>query len=74
MLSCATAFALLALRRGIRLPGRADWPAVLAVGALQLGTFFALAHAAVAWVPAVCTVGVAVGVAPTVCTVVPTAG
>jgi drug/metabolite transporter (DMT)-like permease len=52
VLSCATAFALLALRRGIRLPGRADWPAVLAVGALQLGTFFALAHAAVAWVPA----------------------
>jgi O-acetylserine/cysteine efflux transporter len=45
------ALALLLLRR-LRLPGRRDMPALLAVGLLQLAGFFAFAHAAVAWVPA----------------------
>jgi drug/metabolite transporter (DMT)-like permease len=52
LLSFVTALALVGLRGGIRVPGRQDWPAVLAVGLLQLGLFFALVHAAVAWVPA----------------------
>jgi drug/metabolite transporter (DMT)-like permease len=52
VLSFATALVLVALRGQLMLPGRRDWPAVLAVGLLQLGLFFALAHAAVAWVPA----------------------
>jgi O-acetylserine/cysteine efflux transporter len=42
---------LLALRR-LRWPHRADWPAVLAVGTLQLAVFFALAHLALDLVPA----------------------
>lgn len=33
-------------------PSRRDWPAMLAVGFLQLGCFFALTHLAVALVPA----------------------
>ncbi len=37
---------------GLRRPGRADMPALLSLGLLQLAGFFALAHAAVAWVPA----------------------
>ena len=36
----------------LRRPGRRDVPALLALGLLQLGAFFAFAHAAVAWVPA----------------------
>ncbi|MDQ1078757.1 DMT family transporter [Pseudoroseomonas cervicalis] len=36
----------------LRLPSRQDWPAVLGVGLLQLGGFFALTHLAVALVPA----------------------
>lgn len=47
-----TAFAVLALLGRLRLPGRRDLPTVLAVGLLQIATFFALAHAAVAYVPA----------------------
>ena len=46
-----TAIAL-AATRGIRLPRRVDLPSLLALGLLQLAAFFALAHAAVAWVPA----------------------
>ena len=42
---------LLALGR-LRLPGPRDWPAVLAVGLLQLGAFFALSHLALAVLPA----------------------
>lgn len=41
---------LLALRR-LAWPGRRDWPAVLAVGLLQLGGFFALTHLALAVLP-----------------------
>ena len=46
-----TAAVLLALGR-LRLPGRRDLPAVLAVGTLQLGSFFALTHLALALLPA----------------------
>jgi drug/metabolite transporter (DMT)-like permease len=44
---------LMLLARGrLRLPCRADLPSLLAIGALQLAGYFALAHAAVAWVAA----------------------
>lgn len=52
MLSGLTACLPLALTRGLRLPTRPDIPAILAIGGLQLGLYFALAHEAVAWVPA----------------------
>jgi O-acetylserine/cysteine efflux transporter len=52
VLSGITAAAILLARGRLRLPHRADMPALLAVGALQLGGYFALAHEAVAWVPA----------------------
>ncbi|ONG50072.1 hypothetical protein BKE38_19610 [Pseudoroseomonas deserti] len=42
----------LAMMRQLSLPSRQDWPAVLGVGLLQLGLFFALTHLAVALVPA----------------------
>ena len=51
-MSMVVAGGVVAATRGLRVPGRADWPAVLAIGGLQLGAFFAFAHAAVAWVPA----------------------
>ena len=44
------ALLLLALGR-LSWPGRRDWPAVLAVGLLQLGAFFALTHVALAVLP-----------------------
>jgi drug/metabolite transporter (DMT)-like permease len=52
VLSGLVAFALVAAMRQLRPPRRADLPAVLAIGGLQLGAYFALAHEAVAWVPA----------------------
>jgi O-acetylserine/cysteine efflux transporter len=52
VLSGLTVAAVLALRGALRRPHRADLPALLAVGVLQLGGYFALAHEAVAWVPA----------------------
>ncbi|MDE2005500.1 MAG: DMT family transporter [Rhodospirillales bacterium] len=52
MLSGLIAALLLALGRRLRFPVRGDWPALLAVGAFQLGAYFALAHLAVAWVAA----------------------
>lgn len=52
VLSALTATALLLLRGRLRLPGRADMAAIFAIGGLQLGGYFALAHEAVAWVPA----------------------
>jgi O-acetylserine/cysteine efflux transporter len=52
VLSGLTITAVLALRGTLRLPYRADLPALLAVGVFQLGAYFALAHEAVAWVPA----------------------
>jgi O-acetylserine/cysteine efflux transporter len=52
ILSGITAAAILLPRGRLSLPHRADLPALFAVGALQLGGYFALAHEAVAWVPA----------------------
>lgn len=46
----ATALVLAVLRR-LRLPARGDWPALLGLGCLQIGTFFIFTHAAVALVP-----------------------
>ena len=44
---------LMLLARGrLRLPRRVDLPSLIAIGALQLAGYFALAHAAVAWVAA----------------------
>jgi drug/metabolite transporter (DMT)-like permease len=50
--SGVTAFLVLGALRRLRWPGRADVPALLAVGGLQIAGFFALAHAALAYVPA----------------------
>jgi O-acetylserine/cysteine efflux transporter len=52
VLSGLTACVLLAVMGRLRFPTRPDLPAMFAVGGLQLGTYFALAHEAVAWVPA----------------------
>ncbi len=52
VLSGATAGLFVAVRGRLRLPGRADLPALSAIGALQLAAYFALAHEALAWVPA----------------------
>lgn len=46
------AFVLLGLLGRLRWPLRADLPALLAIGVLQIAGFFALAHAAIAYVPA----------------------
>jgi drug/metabolite transporter (DMT)-like permease len=51
-LSATVAFTALGLLGRLRRPGRRDLPTLLAIGLLQLAGFFALAHAAVAWVPA----------------------
>ena len=51
-LACATTALLLVLLRRFVLPKPQDWTAVLALGFLQLGLFFALTHAAVALLPA----------------------
>jgi O-acetylserine/cysteine efflux transporter len=50
--SCLTGCAILAVLGRLRLPMRQDWPAILAVGLLQLAAFFALSHIALAYVPA----------------------
>lgn len=51
-LSCVGTALLLGMVGRFRWPGRADLPAILAVGALQVAGYFALAHEAVAWVSA----------------------
>jgi drug/metabolite transporter (DMT)-like permease len=51
-LSFLTVTLIVMLRGQLRGPRRADLPALFSIGALQLGAFFAFAHAAVAWVPA----------------------
>ena len=51
-LSALAATAVLAMFGRLRPPVRSDMAALLALGLLQIGAFFALAHAAVAWVPA----------------------
>ncbi len=52
MLSGATAALILAMRGKLRVPRRADVPALVAIGVFQLGGYFALSHEAVAWIPA----------------------
>ncbi len=52
VLSGVTAALIVAARGRLLLPGRADMPALLAIGGLQIAGYFAFAHAAVAWVPA----------------------
>ena len=51
-LGALVAAVALAIAGRLRMPAREDWPAVLGIGLLQLGGFFALAHLAVALVPA----------------------
>lgn len=46
-LSAVSACAVLGVMGRLRWPGRADMPALLALGGLQLAAFFALSHAAV---------------------------
>ena len=50
-LAAMGAAVLLAALGRLAWPGRRDWPAVLAVGLLQLGSFFALTHIALAVLP-----------------------
>ncbi|MDE2581994.1 MAG: DMT family transporter [Rhodospirillales bacterium] len=52
VLSGLVAAVVLIARRRLRIPPRSDWPVVIAVGAFQLGGFFAFAHLALAWVAA----------------------
>jgi drug/metabolite transporter (DMT)-like permease len=52
VLSGIIATILLAAVRGFRRPTRPDFPALFAIGALQLGAYFALAHEAALWVQA----------------------
>jgi drug/metabolite transporter (DMT)-like permease len=52
VLSGVTAALIVAARGRLRLPRRADLPALAAIGGLQLAGYFAFAHVAVAWVPA----------------------
>ncbi|MFL1461084.1 DMT family transporter [Roseococcus sp. DSY-14] len=51
-LAALSAAAVLGALGRLRWPGREDLPALLAVGLLQIGAFFALAHLALAFVPA----------------------
>jgi drug/metabolite transporter (DMT)-like permease len=51
-LSMLVSIVVVGASRGIRLPSRVDLPALLSLGLLQLAGYFALAHAAVEWVPA----------------------
>ncbi len=51
-LAAVSAALLMAALGRLRLPRRADWPAALALGGLQIGAFFAFTHAAIALVPA----------------------
>ena len=51
-LSGIMATAMLAARGGLVLPRRADIASMCSIGGLQLAGYFALAHAALAWVPA----------------------
>ncbi len=52
VLSGLVAGLLLLVMGRFRLPARADLPVVFAIGGLQLALYLALAHEAVAWVPA----------------------
>ena len=52
MLSGLTALVVAAGLGRLRVPDRRDWPVVLAMGGLQIGAYFALAHEAAYYVPA----------------------
>lgn len=52
VLSLVTVSLVVGLRFRFRWPRRADLPALLSVGGLQLGAFFAFAHLAASWVSA----------------------
>jgi drug/metabolite transporter (DMT)-like permease len=52
VLSGIMAAGMLAVLGGFRWPSRSDMPAILAIGGLQLGLYFALAHEAASWVQA----------------------
>jgi O-acetylserine/cysteine efflux transporter len=52
VLSGLAAAIVLALQGRLSIPHRTDMPALLAVGIFQLAGYFALAHEAVAWIPA----------------------
>ncbi len=52
VLSLLTVSLVVLLRFRPRLPARADLPALLSVGGLQLAAFFAFAHLAVGWISA----------------------
>jgi drug/metabolite transporter (DMT)-like permease len=51
-LSCLVSAAVMLAIGRLRWPGRADWPAVLTLGLLQITGFFTLGYIAVAWIPA----------------------
>jgi O-acetylserine/cysteine efflux transporter len=51
-MAAAVVTLLLAALRRLRWPARQDWPSILALGTLQLGGFFALAHLALDYIPA----------------------
>jgi len=51
-LAAISATVLMAVLGRLRLPGRRDWPGLAAIGLLQIGAFFALAHLALSLVPA----------------------
>jgi len=52
ILSGVAAAALLAILGKLRLPGRQDFPVMVVIGLFQFAGYFALAHEAIAWVPA----------------------
>jgi len=51
-LAAVSAAALLGMLGRLRIPSRRDVPALLAVGLLQIGSFFAMAHIAISLIPA----------------------
>jgi drug/metabolite transporter (DMT)-like permease len=51
LLSAVTTAVLVGFRGRLALPLRRDWPAVIGVGAFQIGLFFAFLHSALAVVP-----------------------
>lgn len=51
-LAAATCATIMAALGRLRVPGRSDLPAMVSLGALQIGAFFTLTHAAVAMIPA----------------------
>ncbi len=52
VLSCLVSAFVLATTRRVRLPDRADWAALFAIGVFQIGLFFIFSHLAITWVQA----------------------